>query len=83
MKQNDLCSKKYSKQKILRLEVSMKWKAFLDNLDLKQKYQIIYGPMKEYSVERYMRDSLVEPHIEVVSDVQRLITARYFIEQEK
>lgn len=42
-----------------------------------------YGPMKEYSVERYMRDSLVEPHIEVVSDVQRLITARYFIEQEK
>jgi len=42
-----------------------------------------YGPMKEYNVERFMRDALVEPHIEVVSDVQRLITARYFIEHTK
>lgn len=42
-----------------------------------------YGPMKEYKVERFMRDALVEPHIEVVSDVQRLITARYFIEKAK
>lgn len=40
-----------------------------------------YGPMREYQVERFMRDALVEPHIEVVSDIQRMITARYFIEQ--
>lgn len=40
-----------------------------------------YGPMREYQVERFMRDALVEPHIEVVSDIQRRITARYFIEQ--
>ena len=40
-----------------------------------------YGPMEEYTVERFMRDALMEPHIEVVSDVQRLITARYYIEQ--
>ena len=42
-----------------------------------------YGPMKEYHVERYMRDALMEPHIEVVSDVQRLITAKYYIDQAK
>jgi butyryl-CoA dehydrogenase len=42
-----------------------------------------YGPMREYQVERLMRDALIEPHIEVVSDVQRIITARYFIQQGK
>ena len=42
-----------------------------------------YGPMKEYTVERFMRDAIMEPHIEVVSDVQRLITARYFINEAK
>lgn len=42
-----------------------------------------YGPMKEYSIERSMRDALMEPHIEVVSDVQRMITARYYIGQDQ
>lgn len=35
------------------------------------------GPMREYSIERYLRDALIEPHIEVVSDVQRVIYASY------
>lgn len=36
-----------------------------------------YGTTKEYDVERYMRDALIGPHIEVVSDVQRVIYAKY------
>jgi len=41
-----------------------------------------YGPMREYQVERYLRDAVTEPHVEVVSDVQRIISAGYFIAQE-
>lgn len=37
LKQNDRCPQKYKKQKILRIEVSMKREAFLDKLDLKRK----------------------------------------------
>lgn len=40
-----------------------------------------YGPMKEYSVERFLRDAVMEPHVEVVSDVQRIIASNYFIRQ--
>lgn len=42
-----------------------------------------YGPMKEYSVERFVRDAVMEPHVEVVSDVQRVIAANYYIKQFK
>lgn len=42
-----------------------------------------YGPMREYNVERFMRDALVEPHVEVVSDIQRVIFANYYISQTK
>lgn len=38
-----------------------------------------YGPMKEYSIERFVRDAVMEPHVEVVSDVQRIIAANYYI----
>jgi len=34
-----------------------------------------YGAMQEYGVERLLRDAAIQPHIEVVSDVQRLIYA--------
>lgn len=40
-----------------------------------------YGTMKEYSVERHMRDALIQPHIEVVSDVQRIIYAADILRQ--
>ena len=36
-----------------------------------------YGTMKEYDVERYLRDAGMGPHVEVVSDVQRIIYAKY------
>lgn len=39
-----------------------------------------YGPMKEYNVERFLRDASMEAHVEVVSDVQRVIAAKYFID---
>lgn len=42
-----------------------------------------YAPMKEYSVERFLRDAVMEPHVEVVSDVQRIIAANYYIRQFK
>ncbi len=42
-----------------------------------------YGPMKEYKVERFLRDAVTEPHVEVVSDVQRIIAAGYYIAKEK
>ena len=38
-----------------------------------------YGPMREYSVERFLRDAVMEPHVEVASDVQRIIAANYYI----
>lgn len=37
LKENDRCPPKYTKRKILRMEVSMKREAFLDKLDLKRK----------------------------------------------
>ena len=40
-----------------------------------------YGTMKEYNVERFLRDAVMEPHVEVVSDVQRIISANYYINQ--
>lgn len=42
-----------------------------------------YGPMREYNVERFLRDAVMEPHVEVVSDVQRVIAANYYIKQFK
>jgi alkylation response protein AidB-like acyl-CoA dehydrogenase len=38
-----------------------------------------YGVTAEYNVERYLRDSLIGPHIEGVSDVQRVIAANYIL----
>lgn len=40
-----------------------------------------YGPMKEYNLERFLRDASMEAHVEVVSDVQRIIAAQYFIKK--
>ena len=40
-----------------------------------------YGPMKEYNVERFFRDASMEGHVEVVSDVQRVIAANYYIKK--
>lgn len=34
-----------------------------------------YGVMDEYNQERYLRDALIGPHVEGVSDIQRLISA--------
>lgn len=42
-----------------------------------------YGPMNEYKVERYLRDAVTEPQVEVVSDVQRIIAANYYINTAK
>lgn len=42
-----------------------------------------YGPMKEFNVERFLRDASMEAHVEVVSDVQRVIAANYFIANTK
>jgi alkylation response protein AidB-like acyl-CoA dehydrogenase len=38
-----------------------------------------YAPMREYQIERYMRDAMTEPEVEVVPHVQRLIAANYYI----
>lgn len=42
-----------------------------------------YGPMAEYQLERYLRDAVTEPEVEVVSDVQRIIAANYYIKIAK
>lgn len=36
-----------------------------------------YGVTDEYNVERFLRDALIAPHIEGVSDLQRVIAAGY------
>lgn len=41
-----------------------------------------YGVCAEYNVERYLRDSLIAPHIEGVSDLQRVIAGSYILTHE-
>ena len=38
-----------------------------------------YGVMKEYQVERFLRDALIGPHVEGQTDVQRVIAAGYYL----
>jgi len=38
-----------------------------------------YGVTDEYRVERFLRDSLIAPHIEGVSDLQRIIAGSYIL----
>lgn len=38
-----------------------------------------YGVTDEYKVERFLRDSLIAPHIEGVSDLQRVIAGTYIL----
>ncbi len=38
-----------------------------------------YGVTEEYHVERFLRDSLIAPHIEGVSDLQRVIAGSYIL----
>jgi alkylation response protein AidB-like acyl-CoA dehydrogenase len=38
-----------------------------------------YGVTDEYKVERFMRDTLIAPHIEGVSDLQRVIAGGYIL----
>lgn len=38
-----------------------------------------YGVTEEYKVERFLRDSLIAPHIEGVSDLQRVIAGSYIL----
>ncbi len=38
-----------------------------------------YGVMKEYQVERFLRDTLIGPHVEGQTDVQRVIAAGYYL----
>lgn len=38
-----------------------------------------YGVTAEYNVERFLRDSLIAPHIEGVSDLQRIIAGSYIL----
>ncbi|MFC1823187.1 acyl-CoA dehydrogenase family protein, partial [Thermodesulfobacteriota bacterium] len=40
-----------------------------------------YGYMKEYMVERYMRDAMLNPIGEGTSEIQRLIIARHVLKQ--
>jgi alkylation response protein AidB-like acyl-CoA dehydrogenase len=42
-----------------------------------------YGVTKEYQVERYMRDAMIAPHIEGVSDLQRVIAGSYILRNNK
>ena len=41
-----------------------------------------YGVTTEYKVESYLRDSLIAPHIEGVSDLQRIIAGNYILNHE-
>ncbi len=36
-----------------------------------------YGVMKEYNIERFLRDALLGPHVEGQSDIQRVIAGSY------
>ena len=38
-----------------------------------------YGVTEEYNVERFMRDSLVTPHVEGVNDINRVISGKYIL----
>ena len=38
-----------------------------------------YGLVKEYQVERNMRDALLMPYVEGVSDIQRVIAGSYIL----
>ena len=38
-----------------------------------------YGVMKEYHVERLLRDALIGPHVEGQTDVQKVIAAGYYL----
>ncbi|MDR1961627.1 MAG: acyl-CoA dehydrogenase family protein [Gracilibacteraceae bacterium] len=38
-----------------------------------------YGVTEEYKVERFLRDALIAPHIEGVSDLQRVIAGSYIL----
>lgn len=38
-----------------------------------------YGLAKEYKVERYLRDSLLAPHVEGVSDMQRVMAGSHIL----
>lgn len=42
-----------------------------------------YGVCDEYKVERFLRDSLIAPHIEGVSDLQRVIAGGYIMKHDK
>lgn len=41
-----------------------------------------YGVTTEYHVERFLRDSLIAPHIEGVSDLQRVIAGSYILSHD-
>lgn len=41
-----------------------------------------YGVTTEYQVERFLRDSLIAPHIEGVSDLQRVIAGSYILKSK-
>lgn len=41
-----------------------------------------YGVTSEYKVERFMRDALIAPHIEGVSDLQRIIAGNYIMRRQ-
>lgn len=41
-----------------------------------------YGVTEEYKVERFLRDSLIAPHIEGVSDLQRIIAGGYILNHD-
>ena len=41
-----------------------------------------YGVCDEYKVERFLRDSLIAPHIEGVSDLQRVIAGGYILHHD-
>lgn len=67
----------------LRAQVSLV-KAYVSDLSVETNLLAMnilgaYGVTAEYEVERHLRDALIAPHIEGVSDVHRVISGSYLL----
>ena len=79
--QNDRCPKKYRKEKILRLEVSMSREAFLEKLGLKRKddldtmlkagYDKVCAAMREFLDKLFPADGMHLPYPEAERKIQQ------------
>lgn len=73
------------KQKGIKAQSAMV-KAYVSDLAVQSNFLCMnilgaYGVCEEYHIERFLRDSLIGPHIEGVSDLQRIIAGSHTLRQ--